>query len=134
MEDNSLRIYTLFKLFREVFCIHLINGYFLKLMDKKEEEDRFTYNPCVHVMKYFSIKKPLFGDFSLSLSLSLDRNFCCEERFLSLSSPRSLSRDRNSVTSRGGRKILAISLSLPFSLSFAIEIFVARRDFLLSLS
>ena len=35
-EGNSLRIYTLFKCFREVFFIHFMNGNFLKLMNKEE--------------------------------------------------------------------------------------------------
>ena len=35
-EDNSLRIYTLFQCFREVFFIHLMDGKFLKLMSKEE--------------------------------------------------------------------------------------------------
>ena len=35
-EDNSLRIYTLFQSFREVFFIHLMDGEFLKLMSKEE--------------------------------------------------------------------------------------------------
>ena len=40
---NSLRIYTLFQLFREVFFTHFMDGEFLKFMDnEEEEEDRFT--------------------------------------------------------------------------------------------
>ena len=35
-EDNSLRIYTVFQYFREVFFIHLMDGEFLKLMSKEE--------------------------------------------------------------------------------------------------
>ena len=48
-EDNSPNIYTLFQIFREDFLIHLLDGEFLKLMSK--EEYRFTWNPCVYVLK-----------------------------------------------------------------------------------
>ena len=48
-EDNSLKIYTLFQLFREDFFIHLRDGEFFKLMSK--EEYWFTWNSCVHVLK-----------------------------------------------------------------------------------
>ena len=52
-EDNSLKIYTLFQLFREYFFIHLMDGEFFKLMSK--EEYWFTWNACVHVLRIFSI-------------------------------------------------------------------------------
>ena len=90
-------------------------------MDKKEEEDRFTYNPCVHVMKYFSIKKPLFGDFSLSLSLSLslvtEISVVRRDFFHSLPLVLSLVTEILSRAEAGGKVLQFLSLSLSLSLS-----------------
>ena len=40
----------------------------------KEEEDRFTWNPCVHVLRIFSIKNPQI----LSISTNIHGPYLCD--------------------------------------------------------